>query len=232
MADCPASYAAACFTIGTKAYVGTGGDIGVNDFWEWDQSNNTWTQKNNFGGSPRRDAVGFSIEQKGYIATGHDPLPPYHDYDLWEYNPSTDGWTQLEDLPADGRANPVSFVIGNLAYIATGENAPMYNDLWEYCPLSSCATEIHDLSVNSNMQVEIYPTNFTSEIFIIVTKQDLSYLSISIKDLTGRELFNREDDCFNSHYNLTINLSCLSSGIYLMELISDNDKSITKIVRE
>ena len=45
-------------------------DTDCNDFWEYDPTTNTWTQKANFGGTPRDGAVGFSIGSKGYIGTG------------------------------------------------------------------------------------------------------------------------------------------------------------------
>src|SRR5258708_33661912 len=39
--------AAVGFSIGTKGYIGTGGNFGTynNDFWEWDQATNVWTKK-------------------------------------------------------------------------------------------------------------------------------------------------------------------------------------------
>ena len=40
------------------------------DFWEYDPATNAWTQKADFGGTARLDAVGFSIGSKGYIGTG------------------------------------------------------------------------------------------------------------------------------------------------------------------
>ena len=46
--------------------------IVTNDFWEYDPSTNTWTQKADFGGTARNWAVGFSIGNKGYIGTGYD----------------------------------------------------------------------------------------------------------------------------------------------------------------
>src|SRR6187399_3250718 len=63
------------FSIGNKGYMGTGLQFGLspnyfNDFWEWDQASSSWTQKANFPGSARGDAVGFSITNKGYILTG------------------------------------------------------------------------------------------------------------------------------------------------------------------
>ena len=38
---------------------------------------NTWTQKANFGGTARSLAVGFSIDNKGYVGTGSDGAVSY-----------------------------------------------------------------------------------------------------------------------------------------------------------
>ena len=47
------------------------------DFWEYDPTANTWTQKADFGGTARKNAVGFSIGTKGYIGTGCDGSEVY-----------------------------------------------------------------------------------------------------------------------------------------------------------
>ncbi len=84
------------FSIGTKGYIGTGAFfngttwIGINDFWEWEQSTNTWTQKADFGGTARMGAVGFSIEGKGYLGTGDDGVGGNNmTKDFWEYTPDS-----------------------------------------------------------------------------------------------------------------------------------------------
>ncbi|MBK8586850.1 MAG: hypothetical protein IPN88_16055 [Bacteroidetes bacterium] len=76
-----------------KGYIGTG-DVSplAQDFWEYDQDNNSWTQKSNFGGNGRSVAVGFSIGTKGYIGLGYSTGMFYQD--LWEYDPTTDTWTK------------------------------------------------------------------------------------------------------------------------------------------
>ena len=55
------------------------------DFWEYDPSTNTWTQKLDFGGTARHGAVGFAIGNKGYIGTGYNGTSGTKDF--WEYNP-------------------------------------------------------------------------------------------------------------------------------------------------
>src|SRR5262249_18702426 len=87
---------AVAFTIGTKAYLGTGYEASISnyvkDFWEYDPVNDTWTQKANFGGVARSEAFGFGIGTKGYIGGGWNGLSFYNDF--WEYNTTTNTWTQ------------------------------------------------------------------------------------------------------------------------------------------
>ena len=73
--------------IGNKGYIGTGYDDNPSpyyykDFWEYDSTLNTWTQKADFGGTARVGAVGFFIGSKGYIGTGS-----WDTKDFWEYEP-------------------------------------------------------------------------------------------------------------------------------------------------
>ena len=77
--DGTARHIAVGFSIGEKGYIGTGDDGSTfsssKDFWEYDpsaDSANAWTRKTDFGGSARRNAVGFSIGERGYIGTGID----------------------------------------------------------------------------------------------------------------------------------------------------------------
>ncbi|MCL2289561.1 MAG: hypothetical protein FWC34_02490 [Bacteroidetes bacterium] len=134
------------FSIGDKGYIGTG-TLGhwslsgfYKDFWEYDPSTNTWTQKADFGGGERAGAVGFSIGDRGYVGTGSFEFansPPYPTglNDFWEYNPVTNEWTQKANFGGGGRIGAVGFSIENKGYIGTGNsNTSYFNDFWEYDP--------------------------------------------------------------------------------------------------
>ena len=73
------------------------------DFWEYNPSTtaNTWTQKADFGGTARYEAVGFSIGSKGYIGTGCDGSS--YTKDFWEYDPAANTWTQKADFGGTAR---------------------------------------------------------------------------------------------------------------------------------
>jgi N-acetylneuraminic acid mutarotase len=128
---------AVSFTIGNKAYIGTGydGSDRLNDFWEYDPSINQWTRKSDFPGVPRNGAVGFGSNTRGYIGTGFDGVNKLKDF--WEYDPSTDTWTQIPDFGGTARYGAAAFAIDNKGYVGTGYDGNSLKDIWEYDPLTS-----------------------------------------------------------------------------------------------
>ena len=129
---------AAGFSIGTKGYIGTGtldlgGEHYCQDFWEWDQNTNVWTQKADFGGGIRSAAVGFSIGTKGYIGMGNSS-GNINEKDFWEWDQSTNVWTKKADFGGTARMNANCFSIGTKGYIGMGFNTSLtvFNDFWEW----------------------------------------------------------------------------------------------------
>jgi hypothetical protein len=96
----------------------------------------TWTQKEDFGGTARSWAVGFSIGSKGYIGTGYNKNVG-NTKDFWEYDPYNLMWTQKADFGGTARSNAVGFSIGSKGYIGTGGGT----DFWEYDPVANTCTQ-------------------------------------------------------------------------------------------
>jgi N-acetylneuraminic acid mutarotase len=127
------------FAIGNKGYIGTGSETYPiyhfrKDFWEYNPSTNVWTQKSDFGGSPRYTAIGFSIGTKGYVGTGWDQVTPFYN-DFWEYDQITNIWTQKGNFPGVPRQDAICFTINSKAYAGLGLNGNLplsdfyiYND--------------------------------------------------------------------------------------------------------
>jgi len=126
------------FAIGNLGYIGTGNDGSSDqkDFWQYNPSTDTWTQKADFGGGVRNFAVGFSIGNKGYMGMGSDGSSDKKD--IWEYDPSTNTWTKKMDFPGNARSALGGTSIGSKGYIGLGValhgGGSRYNDFWEYCP--------------------------------------------------------------------------------------------------
>jgi len=76
----------AAFTFGARAYVACSGQGTVsNEIWEYEPSTDLWEKKTSFEGSGRIEAVGFSVNNKGFIATGRNSS--YYFDDIWEFRP-------------------------------------------------------------------------------------------------------------------------------------------------
>jgi N-acetylneuraminic acid mutarotase len=92
-----------------------------------------WTQKADLGGVVRQGAVGFSIGDKGYVATGLSGNTRLND--LWQYDPQTNLWTQKANVGWDNRAYAVAFSLDGKGYVATGdEQTNSSSDVLEYTP--------------------------------------------------------------------------------------------------
>jgi N-acetylneuraminic acid mutarotase len=72
------------FTISGKGYVTVGGSgTAENYVWEYDPTSDLWTQKTSFEGTGRVEAVGFAIDNMGFVTTGRSSSL-YFD-DLWGF---------------------------------------------------------------------------------------------------------------------------------------------------
>ena len=124
---------ASAFSIGTKAYVCLGqGQTNAyfGDLWEYDLATDAWTQKADYAGGPRRQAVAFSIGEYAYVGTGQDVTGFRKDF--YRYDPSTNIWEQMADFGGTARKQAVGFAMGNDGYVGTGDDGVMRNDFWQY----------------------------------------------------------------------------------------------------
>lgn len=169
-------YLAVSFVIGRKLYVGTGsnrisgycvycqepgsyssGSL-KNDFWEYDVDTDVWKKLADFPGGARASAVGFSLNNKGYLGLGTDIDTDFSIFtksetnektDFWEYDPSTDTWRQLTDFPGGGRKASVGFSMNNKGYVGLGSNQGSYlNDFWEFNPNADTWRQLTDFPAN------------------------------------------------------------------------------------
>ncbi len=122
--DTASRESAIAFTIGNKAYFGTGYDDGgsglsrLGDLWEFNPITKNWTEKAPFAGSGRNNAIGISLGGKGIVGGGNGFLSGNSDF--FQYNSSSNSWTQIASYPEKEPIGLVGFTIGNTAYIGTG----------------------------------------------------------------------------------------------------------------
>ncbi|MDP2386783.1 MAG: PKD domain-containing protein [Bacteroidota bacterium] len=136
-------YAAVGFSIGNKGYMGTGYEnqstgsfIWYNDFWEYDQSTDSWLQRTSVPGAGRSSSVGFSIGSKGYVGTGStNNTAAGIVSDFYEFDPIANTWTPKANYGGGVINEAACFAIGGKGYIGTGSDGVVFKqDFWEYNP--------------------------------------------------------------------------------------------------
>ncbi len=116
-----------------KAYVCLGQTQTVaymKDLWEFNPQTETWSQKANFSGSARRQAVCFTSANVAYIGTGESASGLNKDF--YSYNPETNTWSQVADFAGTARRDAVAFELNGFGFVGTGDDGTLNNDLWMY----------------------------------------------------------------------------------------------------
>lgn len=131
----PTFYDGIGFSLNGFGFFGIGFDSLKGDFsnrWfkfipgRYDYANNqyggTWQEVKPFPGVARRDALGFVLNGKGYVAFGADRNNKKLK-DVWEYNSESDSWTQKNDFPftTGGMSDASVFTMNNEAYVIGGK---------------------------------------------------------------------------------------------------------------
>ncbi len=114
-------------------YIGTGSKNGTlySDFWEYNSSNDTWTQKMDYPGGAAAGASAIVHNNIAYVIEGKN---------VYSYNPSTDLWTKKATFPGLARASGIAINDVNGIYYGTGaasfeinlNNKTCYQDFWYY----------------------------------------------------------------------------------------------------
>jgi N-acetylneuraminic acid mutarotase len=136
---------ACLFQIGEFVYLGLGKDGNgnyQNDLWLVSQNSDgslKWTEREEFPGKGRYDAVGFSLGENGYMGSGWDGDSARSDF--YRYTPFNNSWEQRARYLGEARYAAVGegIVLNNgtvfKGYLGTGWNGSEYfDDFWHYRP--------------------------------------------------------------------------------------------------
>jgi hypothetical protein len=125
-------------TIGNKGYLIGGWDTtyGLNflpDVWEYDPAADSWTRMNDFPGTPRIDAGGFSVGNIGYYGMGY--FGP-GGTDWWRYDPTADTWTEKASFAYETYTANYGFTFAGTGYLLSFGDQNWYSydtaaDQWE-----------------------------------------------------------------------------------------------------
>lgn len=106
----------------------------MNDLWEYNPVTQAWSQKANFTGAPRKEAVSFVVGQTAYVGTGAALSGLKNDF--YAYDPNTNSWTQVADFAGTPRQAAVAFSMAEYGFVGTGDDGTLRQDFWMYEPVS------------------------------------------------------------------------------------------------
>lgn len=113
------------FTINNKGYICTGlnatsaGNIFLNDLWEYNPLNDTWSEKTPLPSNGRYASFGFAFNNKGYVLGGESNSGIMLN-EFWEYNPISDSWSTLPNYIGGAKNYLSGFVANNSLFVGFG----------------------------------------------------------------------------------------------------------------
>ena len=139
---------AVSFVIDGKGYLALGRTAtrsgALNDCWQYDPTQDSWSQKTAYPGKARVKAMAAVIGGKAYVGLGFDILSlGIYNYDsclkdFWMYNPTTDTWIQKANFPSNYTDACGCFVVDSTIYVTSGMNgADFGTETWKYKPVDS-----------------------------------------------------------------------------------------------
>jgi len=102
------------------------------DFWSFNGS--VWDNSiTAFPGTPREQAVAFTVNNKVYVGLGYNDDTEKTLADFWEYDPDQHTWSQIGDFPL-ALQNAVAFVVDGRVFVGTGrkDDGNWENRFWEF----------------------------------------------------------------------------------------------------
>lgn len=137
---------AAAFSIGERAYFGTGMEVGwglTSNWWEFDFANNAqWYPVPALPATPRQYCSTFQEIGEGYLFGGLDANGPLNE--MWQFSESLNSWSQRASLPGPGRYACATFGVGAFLYVVGGmlSGGIPTNESWRYDPNTDQWTEV------------------------------------------------------------------------------------------
>jgi N-acetylneuraminic acid mutarotase len=110
---------------------------------EEDEDLGNWRTAATFDGAPRSSAIGFVINNKGYVGTGYDGDNYLNDF--WEFNIEGGYWVQKASFPGVARSSASSFAVNNFGYVGVGyDGSNELKDFYKYDTETNTWTPIAD----------------------------------------------------------------------------------------
>jgi hypothetical protein len=202
------------FTIGDKAYVGTGqrsySEI-FNDFYCFDGKTRRWNQEPISFDVGRYNCAAFSLNNKGYVVGGTSVR---YLKEVWRFSDNPYLWERMNDFPVD-LFGGISISNGERTFVGFGENTEAKNFLWEYNESDDAWEEY--LELPEEIDTKIYSGAIVNNYFYLIDgNNDIWQMDITdkilMKKLSLPDIFLHSD---NSGGDQCIFIQPNSASLYI-----------------
>ena len=95
----------------------------------------------------------------------------------------------------------------------------------EICETVETALTVED---NSFAQFNVYPNPSNGKVYINLSSTE--DVQVSLFDISGRKLYSQKHNNYTGLFNKEVNFGSLSSGVYLLKVLSGNREAVKKLV--
>lgn len=110
---------------------------------------------------------------------------------------------------------------------------PTHNttDYWivKFCDTTATGEAVNE--IDGDIVISFSPNPFTDKLNLTIEKGDLKNLRLSVRNMLGQTVYREESDHTGGVFRKTLDISFLSRGVYLLEVISDGRRVIKKVVK-
>ena len=111
---------------------------------------------------------------------------------------------------------------------------PSYNPIFLNYPLKAydyCDITQIPLNKKEIENIKIFPNPFQSTFYISIKKNDFKKLKITLRNILGQSCYENDLYISKNENFFTVDMSTISNGIYFIELSTDNEKIVKKIIK-
>ena len=152
---------------------------------------------------------------------------------LWDKTIFVNGSTTLANAfqTMDG-----CYVIGTFTPAESGyyKSQPSWDSSADYWIVKFRDTTIISgiAEITRNLQLNVYPNPFTSELDITLAQQNLTQADFSICNILGQTIYTQHETNLSPTYTKMLDLSYLPNGVYLVEVVVDGEVSVREVIKQ
>jgi N-acetylneuraminic acid mutarotase len=214
------------FGIGDYVYTGLGHGteypVIYSSWYRYNPITNSWSEMSALPAEGRVAGTQFSHNNYGYVLSGdgsdHNSMA---EGEFWQYDPADDSWFQMPSHPGSSRWAPASFILDDHVYLINGSSYGIYESQNYKYDLNQ-PVNTKDIVIEDFFRIS--PNPFLSNVNFHTMAE--GHYTISVLDIQGKVLHQLQND-----KDITVDLSFLSKGVYLLKIEYEKHVFIQKVMK-